>query len=113
MKREDSLDMVRGSGNVFRDLRSKNPDTAQLKAILASEIIKVLDSECLTVRQAHARTGVAAADFSRVRNADLDRFTAQRIRHVDITTAGDGDAVAVMADMVDDEALAVSHGARP
>ena len=44
---------------------------------------------------------------------DLDRFAAQRVRHVDVAAAGDGDAVAVMADMVDDEALAVSHGARP
>ena len=44
---------------------------------------------------------------------DLDRFAAQRIRHIDVAAAGDGDAVAVMADMVDDEALAVSHGARP
>ena len=44
---------------------------------------------------------------------DFDRFAAQRIRHVDVAAACDGDAVAVMADMVDDEALAVSHGARP
>ena len=44
---------------------------------------------------------------------DLDRFAAQRVRHIDVAAAGDGDAVAVMADMVDDEALAVSHGARP
>ena len=44
---------------------------------------------------------------------DLDRFAAQRIRHVDVAAVSDGDAVAVMADMVDDEALAVSHGARP
>ena len=44
---------------------------------------------------------------------DLDRFAAQRVRHIDVAAAGDGDAVAVMADMVDDEALDVSHGARP
>ena len=45
--------------------------------------------------------------------SDLDCFAAQRVRHIDIAAACDGDAVAVMADMVDDEALAVSHGARP
>ena len=44
---------------------------------------------------------------------DFDRFAAQRIRHVDIAAACDGDAVAVVADMVDDEVLALSHGARP
>ena len=37
MKRE-TLDVVRGSGNVFRDLGHKNADVLQLKAILAAEI---------------------------------------------------------------------------
>ena len=43
----------------------------------------------------------------------LDGFAAQRVRYIGVATARDGDAVTVMADMVDDEALAVSHGARP
>jgi predicted XRE-type DNA-binding protein len=51
----------------------------QLKALLASKIIKMLDREGLTVRGAHARTGIAAADFSRIRNADLGRFTLDRL----------------------------------
>lgn len=79
MKREKKLEAVRGSGNVFRDLGHKNADTGQFKAILAAEIIKALDRERLTVRAAHARTGIAAADFSRIRNADLGRFTADRL----------------------------------
>jgi predicted XRE-type DNA-binding protein len=79
MKREEPMDVVRGTGNVFRDLASKNPDADQFKAILATEIIKALDRERLTVRQANARTGIAAADFSRIRNADLGRFTVDRL----------------------------------
>jgi len=79
MKREEPMDLVRGTGNVFRDLASKNPDADQFKAILATEIIKALDRERLTVRQANARTGIAAADFSRIRNASLDRFTVDRL----------------------------------
>lgn len=71
----EKLEVVRGSGNVFRDLGHKNADVEQVKAILAAEIIKALDRESLTVRAAHDRTGIAAADFSRIRNADLDRFT--------------------------------------
>ncbi len=31
------------------------------------------------MRATHARTGIAAADFSRIRNADLGRFTADRL----------------------------------
>jgi predicted XRE-type DNA-binding protein len=75
----EKLDVVRGSGNVFRDLGRKNPDVEQLKAILAAEIIKSLDHEALSVRGAQARTGIAAADFSRIRNADLGRFTVDRL----------------------------------
>ena len=76
------LDVVHGSGNVFRDLGHANADVAQFKALLAAEIIKVLDREGLSVRAAHARTGIAAADFSRIRNADLGRFTVDRLMSI-------------------------------
>jgi predicted XRE-type DNA-binding protein len=73
------LKVVRGSDNVFRDLGHETADAQQFKAILAAEIIKALDREHLTVRAAHGRTGIAAADFSRIRNANLGRFTADRL----------------------------------
>ena len=76
------LDVVRGSGNVFRDLGHENADVKQFKAILAAEIIKALDRERLTVRAAHSRTGIAAAAFSRIRNADLGRFTVDRLMSI-------------------------------
>ena len=75
----EKLEVVRGSGNVFRDLGQANADTEQFKAILAAEIIKVLDRERLSVRAAQGRTGIAAADFSRIRNAKLGRFTVDRL----------------------------------
>jgi predicted XRE-type DNA-binding protein len=71
--------VLRGSGNVYRDLGQDNADVKQFKALLAAEIIKTLDREGLSVRQAHARTGIAAADFSRIRNAHLGRFTLDRL----------------------------------
>lgn len=73
---------VRGTGNVFRDLGHKNADVEQFKAILAAEIITAVDREHLTVRAAHDRTGIAAADFSRIRNADLGRFTVDRLMSI-------------------------------
>ncbi len=81
MKRE-KLEVVKGSGNVFRDLEYKNADADQFKAILAAEIIKALDREGLSVRSAHDRTGIAAADFSRIRNAELSRFTVDRLMSI-------------------------------
>jgi len=80
--KSEKLELVRGSGNVFRDLGHENADAEQFKAILAAEIIKALDLEHLTVRAAHGRTGIAAADFSRIRNADLGRFTLDRLMSI-------------------------------
>lgn len=76
------LEIKRGSGNVFRDLGHTNADIEQFKAILAAEIIKALDREGLSVRRAQDRTGIAAADFSRIRNADPGRFTVDRLMSI-------------------------------
>ena len=76
------LEVVRGSGNVYRDFGHENADAKQLKALLAAEILKALDRDQLSVRQAEARTGFAAADFSRIRNADLGRFTLDRLMSI-------------------------------
>src|SRR5207247_8185182 len=80
--KNDRLEMARGSGNVFRDLGHENADIEQFKAILAAEIIKALDREGLSVRAAQGRTRIAAADFSRIRNADLGRFTVDRLMSI-------------------------------
>ena len=76
---DDIFDLVHGSGNVFRDLGHANPESEQLKAILAAKIIGVLDFQGLSVRKAHELSGFAAADFSRVRQAKLSRFTIDRL----------------------------------
>jgi predicted XRE-type DNA-binding protein len=81
MKRQ-TLEVVRGSGNAFNDLGNENADAQQFKAILAAEIIKALDRDGLSVRAAQARTRIAAADFSRIRNADLGRFTVDRLMSI-------------------------------
>jgi hypothetical protein len=49
---------------------------------LRPEIIKALDRERMTVRAAQGKTGFAAADFSRIRNADLGRFTVDRLMSI-------------------------------
>jgi predicted XRE-type DNA-binding protein len=79
MNGNDDFDLVRGSGNVFRDFGHPDAELEQLRAILAARIIKALDEQKLTVRRAHELTGFAAADFSRVRRANLGRFTVDRL----------------------------------
>jgi predicted XRE-type DNA-binding protein len=106
--KSEKVELVRGSGNVFRDLGHSNADAEQFKAILAAEIIKALDREHLTVRAAHGRTGIAAADFSRIRNADLGRFTVDRLMSI-INRLGSRVEVRVRVHRVE----TVAPGARP
>ena len=76
---EEELELVHGSGNVFRDFNDPHADILQLKSILAAQIIGILDDRNLSVRKAQQLTGVAASEFSRVRNAKLTRFTVDRL----------------------------------
>ena len=78
MKKEP-LELIRGSGNIYRDFDVPDADVRQLKAILAAEIIKTLDKKGLSVRKAHSLTGIDAGDFSRVRNPDFRRISVERL----------------------------------
>ena len=75
----DNLELLRGSGNVFSDFSRTNAGLEQARAILAAEIIRTLDARSLSTRDAEKLTGVGHSEFSRIRNAKLDRFTLDRM----------------------------------
>jgi predicted XRE-type DNA-binding protein len=77
--KNEKLELVRGSGNVFRDLGVPNANLEQGKAILAAKIIAVLDDRGWTARAAEKATGVAHTDLSRIRNVKLNTFTLDRL----------------------------------
>jgi predicted XRE-type DNA-binding protein len=79
MTTDNDFELVRGSGNVFRDFNDPNPELEQFRARLAVRIVKTLDEQHLTGRAAAERTGFAEADFSRLRRANLGRFTIDRL----------------------------------
>ena len=91
-KTDDDFELVHGSGNVFRDFGRADADVQQTKALLAAHIIGILDDEGLSTRKAEGRTGVSHADFTRIRNVQLGRFTIDRLmtvinklgQHVDV-----------------------------
>jgi predicted XRE-type DNA-binding protein len=76
---EEPLDVFRGSGNVFSDTGCPSPEALQLKAILATAVFSLMDRDGLTAREAQRLTGVDAADFSRIRNADFRRLSIERL----------------------------------
>ncbi len=64
------------------DAYEKDADLKQTKALLAAEIIRILDKEKLSVRAAEKNTGYNYSDFSRIRNAELSRFTIDKLMKI-------------------------------
>jgi predicted XRE-type DNA-binding protein len=78
-KKTKDDDILRGSGDVFADLGFADAPVMRLKSRVATEIARTLDRRELSVRAAAKEAGTTAADVSRIRNADLDRFTLDRL----------------------------------
>ena len=97
----DEMDVTRGTGNVFADFRDPDAATKQLKAQMAADLIATLNMRGLSVRAAAREAQVDPSDIQRIRNADLSRFTLDRLvriahrlgRRVDMTIkAGQSEA---------------------
>jgi len=76
---DDGIETVSGSGNVFRDFGYPDADVRQAKALLGTQIMRILDEEGLSTRDAEARSGVSHSEFSRIRQAKFSRFTIDRL----------------------------------
>ncbi|PYT30076.1 MAG: XRE family transcriptional regulator [Acidobacteria bacterium] len=72
----------RGSGNVFRDLGHKNADAEPVQGDPARRNHQGARSGTLKRTRGARPHGIAAADFSRIRNADLGRFTVDRLMSI-------------------------------
>jgi predicted XRE-type DNA-binding protein len=72
-------ELIRGSGDVFADLGFADAPVMRMKSRVATEIARALDRRKAPVSVAAKEAGATAADLSRIRNADLDRFTLDRL----------------------------------
>jgi predicted XRE-type DNA-binding protein len=77
--KKSNLELIRGSGNVYRDFGRPNAGLEQARAITAAKIIHVLDERKLSTRDAEKLTGISYSEFSRIRNTRLGRFTLDRM----------------------------------
>jgi len=78
----DELELVRGSDNPFEDVGLPEADTKRIKADLAAEIVGILRERHVTGAAAAKLVGIQTADISRIRNADISRFTIDRLVHI-------------------------------
>jgi predicted XRE-type DNA-binding protein len=96
MKKDE---LVRGSGNVYRDFGRPDADLEQARAITAAKIIGIIDERKLSTRDAEKLTGVSHSEFSRIRNTQLGRFTLDRM-------------IAILGKLDDDIEVSVTFRAR-
>lgn len=75
----EEIELIRGSGNIYRDFNLPDAEVRQAKVLLASEIIGILDARGLSTRKAAEETGVHQSEFARLRKPDLKRFTIDRL----------------------------------
>ncbi len=75
----DELEVMRGSSNVFADFGDADAAAKKMKADIAAEIIATLNKRGLTARAGAKVARIDAADIQRIRNADLSRFTIDRL----------------------------------
>lgn len=76
---DQTIEVMDGSGNVLRDFGYPDADVRQAKALLGTQIMKILDADGLSTRQAEARTGISHSAFSLIRQAKFSRFTIDRL----------------------------------
>jgi predicted XRE-type DNA-binding protein len=77
--RNNDTELVRGSGNAYRDFGRLHAGLEQARALVAAKIINILDERKLTTRDAEKLTGVSHSEFSRIRTTQLRRFTLDRM----------------------------------
>ena len=87
----EEVELVRGSGNVFRDFGFIEAEALQLKAKMAAKIIGILEDEHLTARTASEKTGIPAAEFTRILNVRLDALSIERLLNILATLGQDVD----------------------
>jgi Helix-turn-helix domain len=79
MTKDDDLDLVRGSGNVFRDFGYANAEVLSAKSKLAAEIICALGDADMSHDFLGAHPGLQAEELTRIRSASLSDVSLERL----------------------------------
>jgi len=79
MKRNDSVKIERGSGNVFADLGRPDAETHLLKAQLVIRIDSILRKRRLTQARAARILGVSQPDVSKLLRGDFRQYSLERL----------------------------------
>lgn len=75
----EGVEVHRGSGNVFADLRLANGEKLKIKAGLVIEIIKAMQSRGLTQQEAAKRMGITQPKVSDMMRGDFTNLSERKL----------------------------------
>jgi len=73
------MDYIEGSGNIFRDIGSKNPEEKMAKAELAFIINQIIAEKGLTQKEAARLLGIDQPEISALKDGKLTGFSIERL----------------------------------
>jgi predicted XRE-type DNA-binding protein len=77
--KDEQIEFVESSGDIFADLGLPNPEERMAKAELAREVRKIIASRELTQAQAGAALGIAQPNVSDLMRGKLARFSVEKM----------------------------------
>lgn len=76
---EERADLTRSGAEPAVTLSLPGSDIPHAKRAMAAEIMKALDARQWSTRKAEQETGVNHADFTRIRRANVSRYSLERL----------------------------------
>jgi predicted XRE-type DNA-binding protein len=76
------IGIMLASASVLHDQRERDASLLRAKASMGARIVKILEDEGLSVRQAEVRTGISHIEYSRIRQAKLRHVTLDRLMSI-------------------------------
>ncbi len=79
MAKNEKITVTKGSGNIFADIGSKNPDELKVKAQIAATINSIVKNRHITQKEAAGILGVTQPQVSDLNNGKLKHFSIERL----------------------------------
>lgn len=79
MARKDSMNIIRGSDNVFKDIGAADPERTLIRARIMSRITEIIREKKLTQRQAGKILNLTQSKVSNLMNGKLSMFSLEHL----------------------------------
>lgn len=75
-------ELIRGSGNIYKDFNIRDEYIRQVKALLCADINKILDKRKTATGIQEEIRFIPKIHLSKIRNVDLQGFTVQTLEDI-------------------------------